>query len=173
MLIQGLNDYFRIVVDAADRYGGIVNKFGGDSTLVLFGLTDEQANLGASACAAVHAALAIRDGLRQLNARRLGEQAPPLVAGLGINSGPVVAGLIGAERRMEYTVIGDAVNLSARIQTLNRKLGTDILISAATWQALGQPASLRVADHGLRRLKGKSLRVRVYAVIDWEAGDAA
>ena len=173
VLIQGLNDYFRIVVDAADRYGGIVNKFGGDSTLVLFGLTDEQANLGASACAAVHAALAIRDGLRQLNARRLVEQAPPLVAGLGINSGPVVAGLIGAERRMEYTVIGDAVNLSARIQTLNRKLGTDILISAATWQALGQPASLRVVDQGLRRLKGKSLRVRVYAVIDWEAGDAA
>jgi class 3 adenylate cyclase len=171
-LIRGLNDYFRIVVEAADRYGGVVNKFGGDSTLVLFGLTDEQGDGPASATAAVRAALEIRAGLYELNARRAAEQAPTLAAGIGINTGTVVAGLIGAERRMEYTAIGDAVNLSARIQTLNRKLGTDILISHATYNALERPDGLQLINQGLRRLKGKSQRVRVYAVTGWEDSDA-
>jgi len=173
VVISGLNAYFRIVVEAADRYGGVVNKFGGDSTLVLFGLTDEGTNPQASAEAAVRAALDIRAGLLQLNALRAAEEAPLLAAGIGINTGTVVAGLIGAERRMEYTVIGDAVNLSARIQTLNRKLNTDILISDATYQALGRPDGLSVVNRGLRQLKGKSLRVRVYSVGGWESDDAA
>ena len=173
VVIRGLNDYFRIVVDAADRYGGVVNKFGGDSTLVLFGLTDEQSNPQASAEAAVRAALDIHAGLSQLNTLRAAEAAPLLLAGIGINTGTVVAGLIGAERRMEYTAIGNAVNLSARIQTLNRKLNTDILISDATYQALGNPAGLQLVNRGLRQLKGKSQRVRVYSVIGWESYDAA
>jgi class 3 adenylate cyclase len=173
VVISGLNDYFRIVVDAADRYGGVVNKFGGDSTLVLFGLTDEQSNPQASAEAAVRAALDIHAGLSQLNTLRAAEAAPLLLAGIGINTGTVVAGLIGAERRMEYTAIGDAVNLSARIQTLNRKLATDILISDATYQALDQPCGLKAVNRGLRQLKGKSQRVRVYSVTGWENDDAA
>jgi class 3 adenylate cyclase len=173
VVISSLNDYFRIVVDAADRYGGVVNKFGGDSTLVLFGLTDEQSNPQGSAESAVRAALDIHANLSLLNMVRVEQGAPPLLAGIGINTGAVVAGLIGAERRMEYTAIGDAVNLSARIQTLNRKLNTDILISDATYQALGNPAGLRVVNRGLRQLKGKSLRVRVYSVLGWECDDAA
>jgi class 3 adenylate cyclase len=173
VVISGLNDYFRIVVDAADRYGGVVNKFGGDSTLVLFGLTDEQANPQASAESAVRAALDIHAGLSQLNMQRVTEAAPPLLAGIGINTGTVVAGLIGAERRMEYTAIGDAVNLSARIQTLNRKLNTDILISDATYQALGDLGGLQVVNRGLRQLKGKSQKVRVYSVLGWEREHAA
>jgi adenylate cyclase len=173
VVIGGLNAYFRIVVEAADRYGGIVNKFGGDSTLVLFGLTDEESNPQASAESAVRAALEIRAGLEHLNALRAAEGTPLLAAGIGINTGTVVAGLIGAERRMEYTAIGDAVNLSSRIQTLNRKLGTDILISDATYQAFGQVGGLRVVNRGLRQLKGKSQRVRVYEVTGWESDDAA
>jgi class 3 adenylate cyclase len=163
-VIKSLNDYFQIVVDAADRYGGVVNKFGGDSTLVLFGLTDEQDNPQGSAESAVRAAMAIRDGLDQLNERRGAEGLPLLLAGIGINTGNVVAGLIGTERRMEYTAIGDAVNLSARIQTLNRKLGTEILMSEATQAALGTPPWLQITKQGLRRLKGKSKPVRVYEI---------
>jgi class 3 adenylate cyclase len=173
VVIKGLNDYFRVVVEAADRYGGIVNKFGGDSTLVLFGLTDVQPDAKDSAEAAVQASLAIRAGLCELNARRAEEGAPLLVASVGVNTGMVVAGLIGAERRMEYTAIGDAVNLSSRIQTLNRKLETDILVSEATYQALQNPPGLHVIDRGLRRLKGKSTRIRVYEISCWEADDAA
>src|SRR5581483_11493448 len=107
VVISGLNDYFRVVVEAADRYGGIVNKFGGDSTLVLFGLTDEQGDSRASAEAAVRAAIDIRAGMDKLNEQRALLHLPELVAGIGINTGAAIAGLIGAERRMEYTVIGD------------------------------------------------------------------
>ena len=163
-VIKSLNDYFQIVVEAADRYGGVVNKFGGDSTLVLFGLTDEQDNPQGSAESAVRAAMAVRDGLDELNDRRGAEGLPPLMAGIGINTGNVVAGLIGTERRMEYTAIGDVVNLSSRIQTLNRKLRTEILISEATYAALGTPPWLQIINQGLRRLKGKSKPVRVYEI---------
>jgi class 3 adenylate cyclase len=168
VVIRGLNDYFRIVVEAADRHGGIVNKFGGDSTLVLFGLTEEQGDVRASATSAVRAALEIRDGMNDLNRQRQAQRLPPLGAGIGINTGAVIAGLIGAERRMEYTVIGDAVNLSARIQALNRELEGDILISDATYAALGAPEDLEIIDYGLHYLKGKSNGVRVYAVTSWE-----
>jgi class 3 adenylate cyclase len=168
IVIEGLNAYFQIVVEAADRYGGIVNKFGGDSTLVVFGLTDEQPNIQRSAHAALHAALDIRAGMQALNEKRAQEQLPLLAAGIGINTGSVVAGLIGTERRMEYTVIGDAVNLTARIQTLNRKLKSDILISDATYSALGNIEGLNVVNYGWRRVKGKSASVRVYAIVGWE-----
>jgi adenylate cyclase len=136
-------------------------------------LTDERPDPQASAEAAVRASLAIRDGLRALNMERAEEGAPLLLAGLGINTGTVVAGLIGAERRMEYTAIGDAVNLTSRIQTLNRKLATDILVSEETYQALHFPPGLHVINHGLRRLKGKTARVRIYEITCWEANDDA
>lgn len=165
VVIQGLNEYFQIVVDAAERFGGVVNKFGGDSTLVLFGLAESDAGQS-SAEAAVRAAMAMRDGLRALNEQRAAVGLPLLLAGIGVNTGPVMAGLIGTPQRMEYTVIGDAVNLSARIQTLNRKLGTDILISQATYAALVGGEWLNVTSQGFRRLKGKSVRVKVFSIDD-------
>jgi adenylate cyclase len=173
VVIRGLNDYFRIVVEAADRHGGIVNKFGGDSTLVLFGLADQRGDARASATAAVRAALEIRDRMNELNRARRAERLPPLAAGIGINTGAVIAGLIGAERRMEYTVIGDAVNLSARIQALNRELEGDILISDATYAALGEPEELQIIDYGIQRVKGKRTGVGIYAVTAWEVADVA
>jgi adenylate cyclase len=171
VVISSLNDYFQIVVEAADRHGGIVNKFGGDSTLVLFGLTDERGDARASATAAVRAALDIRAGMDALKQQRAAEHLPALAAGIGINTGTVIAGLIGAERRMEYTVIGDAVNLSARIQALNRELDGEILISDATHAALGEPAGLELIDYGTQHVKGKSNGVGIYAVVGWEICD--
>lgn len=173
IVISGLNDYFRIVVDAADRYGGIVNKFGGDSTLVLFGLTDPHPDGTHSAVAAVRAGLEIRTGLHRLNVARAKQRLPLLIAGIGVNTGSVVAGLIGSERRMEYTAIGDAVNLSARIQALNRDLGTDILISESTHEALGEQPGLNLVDYGVHRLKGKSHGIRVYTITSWEIANEA
>jgi adenylate cyclase len=169
VVISGLNEYFRIVVEAADRYGGIVNKFGGDSTLVLFGLTDAQGDAHTSAVAATKAAIEIRAGMKALNRERMAEQQPELIAGIGINTGTVVAGLIGAERRMEYTVIGDAVNLSARIQALNRELEGGVLVSEATYTALHAQPQLRVSDHGIQQVKGKTQGVRIFAITSQEA----
>jgi adenylate cyclase len=173
VVISSLNDYFQIVVEAADRHGGIVNKFGGDSTLVLFGLTDDQGDTQASATAAVRTAIEIRVRLAALNQQRLAAQLPALIAGIGVNTGSAIAGLIGAERRMEYTVIGDAVNLSARIQALSRELGDGILISEATRMALGAAPELGIVDHGIRHVKGKQQGVRIYAVYCWENSHVA
>lgn len=164
-VIGALNAYFQIVVDAAERFGGVVNKFGGDSTLVIFGLTDDHDDPNASATAAVRAALLIRSQLEELNHDRQNEQKPIIRAGIGINTGIVVAGLIGSTQRMEYTVIGDAVNLSARVQALTRVLDSDILLSFATYEALGEPDDLSFIDHGLHHLKGKKLGVQVYGVM--------
>lgn len=172
VVIASLNAYLRVVVESAERYGGIVNKFGGDSTLVLFGLTDEDECLDRSARAALRTALAIRQGLQELNEERIGAGLPTLQAGIGINTGSVVAGLIGAERRMEYTVIGDAVNQSARIQALSRDFDSDIVLSETTYAALGELPGLTVVDRGPQQLKGKQQRVGVYTVIDWNDDDA-
>jgi adenylate cyclase len=140
---------------------------------VLFGLTDQRGDARASAEAAVRAALEIRAGMHALGQRRAAMQLPALAAGIGINTGTAIAGLIGAERRMEYTVIGDAVNLSARIQALNRELDSDILISDATQAALGEPAGLKLIDYGTHRVKGKSNGVGIYAVDRWEVADVS
>jgi len=109
--------------------------------------------------------------MHALRQRREAEHLPELAAGIGINTGTVIAGLIGAERRMEYTVIGDAVNLSARIQALNHELDGDILISDATHAALGEPAGLELIDYGTHHVKGKSNGVGIYAVARWEFSD--
>ncbi len=171
-VIQGLNAYFQIVVDAAERHGGVVNKFGGDSTLVLFGLIGPEDDPTHGASAAVQAAQEIRDGLRVLNHERALSGEPLLLACIGINTGTAVAGLIGTERRMEYTVIGDSVNLSARIQALNRELNSEILISQATYESLENPLDLPVTDYGVHQVKGKRNGVRVYAVEEQEVAHA-
>ncbi|HEU4329090.1 MAG TPA: adenylate/guanylate cyclase domain-containing protein [Roseiflexaceae bacterium] len=171
-VIEGLNAYFQIVVDAAERHGGVVNKFGGDSTLVLFGLLGPANDPTYGAYAAVQAAQEIRDGLRALNHERALSGEPLLLACIGVNTGTAVAGLIGTERRMEYTVIGDSVNLSARIQALNRELNSEILISQATYEALGSPLDLPVTDYGVHQVKGKRNGVRVYAIEEQEVAHA-
>lgn len=171
LVIRSLNAYFHIVVEAADRHGGIVNKFGGDSTLVLFGLTDEPGDARASAVAAARAAIEIRAGMEALNRQHNALGLPELVAGIGINTGAAIAGLIGAERRMEYTVIGDAVNLSARIQALNRELAGGILISDATRSALGEQPHLKLLDHGVQHVKGKLQGVQIFALMNHEVSD--
>ncbi|HEY1011547.1 MAG TPA: adenylate/guanylate cyclase domain-containing protein [Herpetosiphonaceae bacterium] len=167
-VVRSLNEYFTVVVRAAERHGGLVNKFGGDSTLVLFGLDEDDPAGRSGAQAALAAALAIRAGMAELNQRRAADGQAALHTGIGINTGEAVAGLIGAEQRMEYTVIGDAVNLSARIQALSRELGGDILISANTYQALdAAPGSLPpVEDLGEHQIKGKQNKVRIYSVAE-------
>jgi adenylate cyclase len=87
----------------------------------------------------VRAALAMREALREFNSGRDGSDKQPVIRiGCGINTGDVVAGQIGSHERMEYTVIGDAVNLASRTETLNKPLHTDILITENTWALVGR-----------------------------------
>jgi len=133
-VVDRLDGAFAVLVDILDRHGGIVNKFLGDGFLALFGAPFEVAG------AAHHAVAAAREMLTAME--HINEASHwPLRIGIGIHFGEVVAGNIGSPRRKEYTVIGDTVNLAARLEALNKQFGSQILISATVRDALGEDGS--------------------------------
>ena len=162
-IVELLNEYFRAVVEAAAAQGGIVNKFGGDSTLIVFGAP---VALPDHAERALATALALRAALTAINAHRVPEGWAALHQGIGISTGLVVAGQIGAESRMEYTVIGDPVNLAARLQELSKTFNGDIFVSSYTWAALQQPSDWIWQDQGQLGVRGKQEQVQVYRLLD-------
>ncbi|MBN1483494.1 MAG: HAMP domain-containing protein [Chloroflexia bacterium] len=162
VMVHILNEYFAAMVEVAKQQGGTVNKFGGDSTLVVFGAPVYHPD---HADRAVRTALGMRRRMAQLNAERLTRGEVPIRMGIGINTGDVVAGTVGSKDRMEYTVIGDSVNLSARIQGLNKEFPEyDILVSEYTYEMLKDKEQYVFRNLGLISLKGKSEPVRIYAV---------
>jgi class 3 adenylate cyclase len=160
-----LNSYFGVVTGVIRETGGFVNKFGGDSTMAIFG-APVNAPPAETARKAIRAALIIRARLAEFNARRVESGQPPIAVGIGISTGEVITGNIGSAERFEYTVIGDAVNTAARVQGLTSKVAESaILITEATLTALSDPDEFQVADHGPIPLKGKAKPVRVYGVV--------
>ncbi|MCP4589973.1 MAG: HAMP domain-containing protein, partial [bacterium] len=116
-MVALLNEYLPVVVNAAQTHEGTVNKFGGDSTLVIYGAPRR---LQESAYQAVLTALTMRTNLERLNERLAERGEEPIRIGVGINTGVALAGAVGPEERQEYTVIGDTVNLASRIESLNK-----------------------------------------------------
>ncbi len=168
-MVRILNECFTAVVEVAQTHGGTVNKFGGDSTLIVFGTPVHYAD---HAERALETALEIRRRLAQINAERLTQGEAPIRMGIGINTGEVVAGTVGSPDRLEYTVIGDAVNLSARIQGLNKEFPEyDILISEYTCQALPERERYAIRNLGKMTLKGKSEAVGIFAVLGRSESD--
>jgi ABC-type antimicrobial peptide transport system permease subunit/class 3 adenylate cyclase len=163
-VMEALNQYFEVVILAVEAHGGIVNRFVGDEVVCLFGAPSEYKD---HADRALQAALAIRAGLAYLNQKRSALSLPTLKFGMGLNTGIVTAGATGSEERQEYTVIGDAMNVGARIQALNRQFPDhDILLSEFTWAALRAPAeAYTFADLGPVELRGKSQPVSVYGLV--------
>jgi adenylate cyclase len=133
-VVDRLDGAFAVLVEILDRHGGIVNKFLGDGFLALFGAPFEVAD------AAHHAVAAARE---MLAAMEIINEAShwPLRIGIGIHVGEVVAGNIGSPRRKEYTVIGDTVNFASRLEALNKEFNSQLLISAAVRDALGEDGS--------------------------------
>ena len=161
-LVTLLNRYLDRMSAAIEEAGGVIDKYIGDEIMALFGAPVAAPD---SADRAVRAALAMRAALAGLNRELAAEGRPPLAFGVGINTARVVAGNIGSHRRLNYSVIGDGVNLAARLQTLTRReeLAADILISDFTRAALLAPVPLR--DLGETTVKGRSAPVRVHAVV--------
>lgn len=167
-LLAWLNRGFALFVPAIEAQGGLVNKFTGDGLLAVFGAPVGQGRRG-DAAAAVAAALAIRHGLTALNADLRAAGDPPVRLRIGLHSGPVLAGSVGATDRWEYGLIGDAVNCTARLEALDkhRQNGTcRILVSATTRALLGAGDQASWRSWGERQLAGRSGSLEVWELVD-------
>jgi adenylate cyclase len=130
-VVDRLDGAFAVLVEILDRHGGIVNKFLGDGFLALFGAPLAAPEAAQHAVAAAREMLAAMDGINAASDW-------PLRIGIGIHFGEVVAGNIGSPRRKEYTVIGDTVNFASRLEALNKDFGSQLLVSSAVRNALGE-----------------------------------
>lgn len=128
-VVSLLNQYFATVTEIIHAHNGTIDKFIGDAVMAIFGVPVRRDD---DAMQAVQAAKRIHEALPGLNAKLAAMGFAPLVLGTAIHTGVVVAGNIGSDHRMDYTVIGDAVNVTARIEELNKKYSTTILFSEST-----------------------------------------
>jgi adenylate cyclase len=159
-VINLLNRFLQVMVEIIENdYGGIVNKFLGDGLMAIFGLGAET---NGHADAALRAASAMLRRLEKLNAELAAAGESPLRVGIGINTGRAIVGSIGSPERMEFTVIGDTVNLASRIETLNKTVGTSVLLSKATRDALTSTGALRPLP--LQSVKGLDEAVEVFTI---------
>jgi adenylate cyclase len=143
------------------RHRGTLDKFVGDMVMALFGAPLEDPD---HADHAVAAALEMIDELKALNDRWKAEgRFADLDIGIGINTGPMIAGNIGSDAVMSYTVIGDAVNLGSRLESLNKQYGTRIIISDTTRERLRRPPILRSLGDVV--VKGKTQPVKIFEVV--------
>jgi adenylate cyclase len=160
-LLALLNRYLDRMSGIIEKHGGVIDKYIGDAIMALFGApvaAPDAADRALAAAREMDAALAA------LNRELAAEGRPPLAFGIGINTGPVVAGNMGSKSRLNYTVIGDGVNLASRLESLTKDpaYSTRIIISEATLRAVKHRPPVR--ELGEVRVKGKQEAVRIYAV---------
>lgn len=157
-----LNQYFETMVEAVFSHEGTLDKFIGDALMAVFGaplpLRDNHAWM------AVKSALDMRKRLKDFNESRPNE--PQIKIGIGMSSGEVVSGNIGSQKRMDYTVIGDGVNLSSRLEQLTKLYGCDIILSEMTYNLCGDRIWVRELDKV--RVKCKNNAVNIYELIDYK-----
>ena len=155
-LISTLNEYFSAVTEPIVRHGGVINQYQGDAILATFNLPKAHED---HAAGAVRAAIEIQHIL----ASRTFGAGLRLVSRVGINTGIVVGGLVGAQDRLGYTVHGDDVNLAARLEALNKEHGTRIIVSERTRELAG-PESFAFEALGTVTVRGRSQPVTVYRI---------
>lgn len=153
--VKLLNDYFAVVNEAIHAEGGYINNFIGDAVVAVFNVPAPQAD---HAARAIRAARAIQSAL----STRIFAHGATLPTRIGINTGTVCAGLVGSADRMGYTVYGDAVNVAARVEGMNKEFGTAILLTGTT-VALA-PDCGPYAEKGVANIRGRSESVKLFAV---------
>jgi adenylate cyclase len=166
-IVFWLNDYLARMVECVEKTNGAVDKFIGDAVMAHWGTAYTAGSPKKDALNCVVAALMMRKAVYKMNQNREQDDPgnPPIHIGCGINTGIVTAGQIGSDLRMEYTVIGDPVNLASRIESLNKPLGTDILISENTWNLVKE--MFVTEEMPSVTVKGKKKPVRIFAVINF------
>jgi adenylate cyclase len=167
-LVSLLNEYFTEMVSIVMQEDGVVDKYIGDAIMAVFGAPVSKPD---DAVRAVRAAVRMREALATLNERLAARGVSALRTGIGIHTGEVVAGNIGSEQRMEYTVIGDAVNLASRLESSTKELGVDVLISGDTY-ALVKDVCVATLVREIS-VKGRMEPVMTYSVTGLVDGSSA
>jgi adenylate cyclase len=158
-VVQLLSEFFDRMVDVILRHGGTIDKFLGDGMMVMFGAPLDDPYQEEHA---VLAAVEMQKELRALCAKWEAEGRRPIKMGIGINSGAAVVGNIGSAERMDYTAIGDTVNLASRLESATKELGVDIIVSEQTYEAVRPLFHWKPA--GAVTVRGRSEPVHAYAV---------
>jgi adenylate cyclase len=162
-----LNDHLQRMVDIVFEEGGIVDKFIGDSVMAVFGAPVPKRD---DAVRAVRAALRMIDEVARFNHEQRRSGGVEIYVGVGLHTGPLIAGNIGSDRKMEYTVIGDTVNVANRVESLNGQMKTSILITRQCYEATGRAFAVRELPR--MQVKGKELPLQVYEVLGEETVSA-
>jgi len=160
-LVEHLNVYLQSMTDLVFEYDGTLDKYVGDEIMAFWGAPVPLENHALMAC---KSALKQMDALHKLNEHWLAEDKPPLDIGIGVNTGDMVVGNMGSASRMDYTLMGDNVNLGARLEGTNKVYGTNIIISEYTYEHVKDHVIVRELD--LIKVKGKELPVRIYELLD-------
>jgi adenylate cyclase len=160
-VVSLLNQYFETMVEAVFNHEGTLDKFIGDALMAVFGAP--LTLIENHAWKAVQSALDMRKRLAEFNQRRIIQAQPEIHIGIGISSGEVVSGNIGSQKRMDYTVIGDGVNLSSRLEGVTKEYGCDIILSEFTYELCSHRIWVRELDR--IRVKGKHQAVNIYELI--------
>lgn len=160
LIVEFLNDYFAVMSDCVKKHKGSVNKLLGDGMLIVFGapISHMHNSYNAIACALEMVSL-----LPEINAKYKEKLGHEIAIGIGINSGEVVVGNVGSQQHIEYTVIGDVVNVASRIEALTENSPNLILISESTY--LSNKERMHVKDHGVHSIKGKDEKLHLYELV--------
>lgn len=155
-----LNDYFAEIEPIITKYNGVINKFIGDAVMAIFGEPIQDKN---HAVNAVKCANAMLKKVDQLQSKWLEEGKPKIEIGIGLNTGDAFVGNVGTETRLEYTVIGDMVNLASRIESYNKVYKTRFLISSTTYEKVRDIADvIKISEVSIR---GKAKKLDIYEVL--------
>ena len=159
-LVKFLNEYLTQMTDIVFKYDGLLDKYMGDAIMAIWGAPLDQADHARRACLT---ALDMVEELHRLQKKWSAEGMPPLNIGIGVNAGPMVVGNMGSDRRFDYTVMGDSVNLGSRLEGLNKVYKTNIIASEMIYERVHEEFLARELD--LVRVKGKHQPVKIYELL--------
>ena len=162
-VLRWLNRYFTAMDEVIRAHGGFLNKFIGDGLLVVYGVPLSQGE-STDACNAVRSALAMLKRVEELNANRPDdEDCPDLKIGVGIHTGMLTSGSVGSLNRLEYSVIGETVNLASRLESLNKETGTEIILSEGTYELVKDEMS-GIFPLGATAVRGFDEQITIYGI---------
>ena len=159
-LVHLLNEYLTAMTDLIFKYDGLLDKYMGDAIMAVYGAPLDQPDHALRAC---RTALEMLHTLKKLQAKWSAEEKPYVNIGVGVNTGDMVVGNMGSQMRFDYTVMGDSVNLSSRLEGINKEYGTNIVISEFTYAIVKDELYCRELD--AVRVKGKKLPVKIYELL--------